>query len=350
MFGLYGTVAEAKVVLDEKKQSRGFGFVTYASAAAKNKAIKHMNKSTVDGRVLTVRDVIPKADREGHDSKKEEKQKVGVCWAFQKGMCDKGDACKYPHEVKDGDYGSCFEFVQSGKCKRGDECKFAHTGSKAKQADESASKDDQKAVDPDKPRVCFGFQTGKCHRGKSCLFVHELLEDQAKDHPVESKKRKRDEDPKQQLVALVAAEEKAFQAYEAAKKARQDLERQLGFEPKETPVKPLAAESVNTKDVNGEVKGKTITKSSKIVKTEQKSVQSSAKPAKAEKAPKPIKYVVPVHDDVDMGAAFDDEPPKKKTKTNGASRLKASDHRRLRQEKKKAALQRLKEKKEIEVN
>ncbi|KAF0706489.1 hypothetical protein AaE_014081 [Aphanomyces astaci] len=248
MFGLHGTVADAKVVLDDKKQSRGFGFVTYASAAAKNKAIKHMNESSVDGRVLTVRDVIPKADRDGYDAKKDEKQKVGVCWAFQKGLCDKGDACKYPHEAKDGDYGSCFEFVQSGKCKRGDECKFAHTGG-AKSTDSSSQVGDKKASvgDPSdgKPRVCFAFQNGKCHRGKACMFVHSHLEDPAKDGQPDSKKRKRDDNnPKERLAALVAAEDKARKVYEAAKKERQELERQLDV----TPLLPAKKTGVKAND------------------------------------------------------------------------------------------------------
>ncbi|KAF0700123.1 Aste57867_9354 [Aphanomyces stellatus] len=468
MFGLYGTVAEAKVVMDQNKQSKGFGFVTYTSAAAKNKAIKHMNQTSVDGRVLNVRDVIPKADRDAAAGIKEEKPKTGVCWAFQKGLCDKGDACKYPHEVKEGDYGSCFEWVQSGKCKRGDECKFAHTGHKGDKKDQGD--DDGTAAAPaaeNKPRVCYAFQNGKCHRGKACMFLHSQL-----DIPVatpsevaaDAKKRKRDDDgnraldPAAKLAALVAAEEKAWKAYEDAKKARQDLEKEINKVnsddeanvPPPKKEKPAKKQDKVTKDSKVEkgtkekgavakIKSEDKPKPVKTVKTvEEKKVKAEsvtkvepkkatngdddddddeftppvsfaaiddddgadiplssiiqnaisqmkkddaemelvgdepdvepvakankAKVVKAAAAPKkqrpatkdkPRKVVL-VKDhrdaDVDMGAAFDDhEPPKKKTKVD-PSRPTASDHRRLRQAKKKEALQQLKAKKEIEID
>ncbi|CAK4619713.1 hypothetical protein LEN26_010604 [Aphanomyces euteiches] len=490
MFGLYGTVAEAKVVLDDKKQSRGFGFVTYTSAAAKNKAIKHMNQTTVDGRVLTVRDVIPKADRE---AKKEEvaAPKTGVCWAFQKGLCDKGDACKYPHEVKDGEYGSCFEFVQSGKCKRGDQCKFSHggttnaNGSTTEKPKSTASNEEPAAPPADKPRVCFAFQKGKCHRGKACLFVHEQLElpkGTSEGSATDSKKRKRDdqegaESLEAQLTALIAAEEKAYEEYEAAKAKRQEVELQIAQARMTKPDKTKKAESKKTtlgdkavkvkeeikqekttiklekaasttekkpkvsSSTGGEDKkkpaDKPVKKQAEPIKVEAKNVQqatgdddsddddevvpafeaasfdddddgadfslsaiiqnavsemkkadaastvydsddteelprkaakASTKPSKpaapakaAKKQAKPVSVTpVRVKDEVDMGAAFDDEPPKKKAKglngapsPGGGERLKASDHRKLRQLKKrqkKEALARLKSKQEIQVD
>ncbi|KDO24236.1 hypothetical protein SPRG_09872 [Saprolegnia parasitica CBS 223.65] len=364
MFGLYGTVAEAKVVKNDKGESRGFGFVTYAGAAAKNKAIKHMHQSTVDGRVLTVRDVIPKADREP-EAAKTDKPKTGVCWAFQKGLCEKGDACKYPHEVKDGEYGSCFEFAQQGKCKRGDACKFLH-GPKEKEADKFASDDEDEKddapekqvvkteVDPTKPRVCFAFQNGKCHRGKSCMFLHERLPTEVA--TTDTKKRKRDElTPQEELEVLFQAEDDALLKYEQAKSARMAKEAEIasssgGAKTTKDAAKPIKKDAPAKKETpakkDAPAKKEAIVK--KVVKKEV-AVKKEAPKAKA------IVTKVPVTAPIDMGAAFDssdDEKPaakKAKKTTDGKPRLLASDHRKLRQEKKKAALALLKSKKEIAV-
>ena len=54
-FGEYGTVADARVILDrETGRSRGFGFVTMESGDAANKAIEAMNGAVLDGRPLRV--------------------------------------------------------------------------------------------------------------------------------------------------------------------------------------------------------------------------------------------------------------------------------------------------------
>ncbi|EQC29570.1 hypothetical protein SDRG_12579 [Saprolegnia diclina VS20] len=379
MFGLYGTVAEAKVVKNDKGESRGFGFVTYAGAAAKNKAIKHMHQSTVDGRVLTVRDVIPKADREP-EAAKSDKPKTGVCWAFQKGLCEKGDACKYPHDVKDGEYGSCFEFAQQGKCKRGDACKFLH-GPKEKETDKFASDDEDEAdaaekpvvakveVDPTKPRVCFAFQKGKCHRGKSCMFLHEMLTTEvAASTPVETKKRKRDETtPQEELEILFQAEDDALLKYEQAKSARMAKEAEIasssgGAKTTKDAPKPVKKEAPAKKEAAAKMeapvkKEAPVTKDAPAKKdaTVKKVVKKEVPVKKEAPKAKAIVTKMPVTAPIDMGAAFDssdDEKPaakKAKKTTDGKPRLLASDHRKLRQEKKKAALALLKSKKEIAV-
>ncbi|RHY32897.1 hypothetical protein DYB32_002131 [Aphanomyces invadans] len=64
MFSQYGTVIDAKVAVDDKKGvSSGYGFVTFTDAAAKYEAIKCMHQSSVNGVVLTVRDVSSKKHR-----------------------------------------------------------------------------------------------------------------------------------------------------------------------------------------------------------------------------------------------------------------------------------------------
>lgn len=54
-FEAFGEVTEAKVIMDrDTGRSRGFGFVTYASEDAANKAKAEMNGAVLDGRTLRV--------------------------------------------------------------------------------------------------------------------------------------------------------------------------------------------------------------------------------------------------------------------------------------------------------
>ncbi|OQR83651.1 hypothetical protein THRCLA_10925, partial [Thraustotheca clavata] len=159
------------------------------------------------------------------------------------------DACPYPHEVKDGEYGSCFEFAQQGKCKRGDACKFLHGTKENDKFDSDHEEEEEKVkeiipVDPSKPRVCFAFQNGKCHRGKACMFVHEKL-NQTIIEP-DTKKRKRDQlDHTDELQALIDAENAAFLKYEQAKSARIAKEAQINAN-KSTKESPITSKSINS--------------------------------------------------------------------------------------------------------
>ncbi|DAZ95368.1 TPA: hypothetical protein N0F65_002162 [Lagenidium giganteum] len=212
LFSAFGAVADAKVVRHATtNESRGFGFVTFTAAAAMRKAVLEMDKKKVDGRVLNVRQLVPKdkffANKEQEKASGDGKQQQQrPCWLLRKGKCLKGAHCPFSHELQDGEFGSCFEFVQNGSCKRGDKCKFLHPvkqdddadaeGNDGEQTgDKKAKKKDSKAPvatakasgqndattqqqqqqHPQK-RVCFSFQNGRCHRGKKCLFLHEKLD------------------------------------------------------------------------------------------------------------------------------------------------------------------------------
>ena len=64
----------------------------------------------------------------------------GACFAFERtGSCEKGDACKFSHDVKakgedDVEKASlpatvirvCYSFKDTGACDKGDACEFAH--------------------------------------------------------------------------------------------------------------------------------------------------------------------------------------------------------------------------------
>jgi RNA recognition motif-containing protein len=65
-FEEFGEVIDAKVVTDrETGRSRGFGFVTFASADQAREAIEQMNNAELDGRTLTVNEARDRNDRGG---------------------------------------------------------------------------------------------------------------------------------------------------------------------------------------------------------------------------------------------------------------------------------------------
>ena len=51
------------------------------------------------------------------------------CYAFQRGECTRGDACRFSHDpnaTAPKASGVCYAF-QKGECTRGDACRFQHT-------------------------------------------------------------------------------------------------------------------------------------------------------------------------------------------------------------------------------
>ncbi|MEY4916970.1 MAG: hypothetical protein RL616_883 [Verrucomicrobiota bacterium] len=63
-FAAFGTVQEANIMMDRMSgRSRGFAFVSMATADEANKAIEGLHGQQVDGRALTVNIARPKEDR-----------------------------------------------------------------------------------------------------------------------------------------------------------------------------------------------------------------------------------------------------------------------------------------------
>ncbi|RQM13010.1 hypothetical protein KXD40_000917 [Peronospora effusa] len=173
LFNDFGTVIEAKVVLDTTSNtSRGFGFVTFTAASSMRNAIKAMNRKVIEGRTLNVRQLVPK---ETFQAQKKETPDTSErpCWLLRKGKCTEGANCPFSHDIKDGEFGNCFEFVQTGECKHGNKCKFSHPVDRDENEVEMERKKKER-INGDK-RVCYSFQNGRCHRGKKCLYVHEML-------------------------------------------------------------------------------------------------------------------------------------------------------------------------------
>ncbi len=60
-FGGFGTVTEAKVIMDrETGRSRGFGFVTFENNADGDTAVAQMDGKTLDGRTVRVNEAQEK--------------------------------------------------------------------------------------------------------------------------------------------------------------------------------------------------------------------------------------------------------------------------------------------------
>ncbi|MGC9309900.1 MAG: RNA recognition motif domain-containing protein [Candidatus Nanoarchaeia archaeon] len=63
MFSQFGDVSEASIITDRfTKRSKGFGFVTFGSDEAAEKAIQEMNGKEVEGRELKVDKAKPKEE------------------------------------------------------------------------------------------------------------------------------------------------------------------------------------------------------------------------------------------------------------------------------------------------
>ena len=63
LFEAYGTVASARVITDKNSgRSRGFGFVEMPNDEEAAQAIKELNQSEVEGRVISVSEARPPKD------------------------------------------------------------------------------------------------------------------------------------------------------------------------------------------------------------------------------------------------------------------------------------------------
>lgn len=69
-------------------------------------------------------------------SEQRRKRGPGVCYSFQRGECNRGDACRYLHEAQERKRtGICYSY-QRGECRRGDGCRFLHVEEKSGRGDD----------------------------------------------------------------------------------------------------------------------------------------------------------------------------------------------------------------------
>ncbi|KAL3786947.1 hypothetical protein ACHAWO_013786 [Cyclotella atomus] len=173
---------------DEKKEHRGFGFVTFSSKSTCKMAIEcgtvrgSAKENSKRKHTLYIQQVV----RDEHDS---ESNAVGkdVCFLWKKYRCPYGDECKFFHEgpggcandaVEKQKVQKCFSFKKRGKCKLGDECPYSHDvgGGKNENVDlTSAAGEETKKPSNDKSaKDCINWKTkGKCRKGDKCPYGHD---------------------------------------------------------------------------------------------------------------------------------------------------------------------------------
>lgn len=99
--------------------------------------------------------------------RKQDKNKLGVCFDFTKGKCHRGAGCKFSHDMENmqpastSNGGICFDYIH-GQCNRGDACRFSHD----LQAISQESREER--------GICFDFTRGTCTRGELCRFSHNI--------------------------------------------------------------------------------------------------------------------------------------------------------------------------------
>jgi RNA recognition motif-containing protein len=390
LFSRFGTVADAKVVFDTStKQSRGFGFVTFTAISSVKKAIEAMDKQTIEGgRTLNVRHLIPKDKFEKKETN-DSKTKQRPCWLLRKGKCTKGDACNFSHEIKDGEFGSCFEYVQAGTCKRGDKCIFSHSipMNEEEESDEeevfqdiittnktmtataspnTSKKEEPIKMDPNRPRVCYSFQNGRCHRGKKCLFLHEKLESLEDPHTKTKSKKQQKTDNTMSVGKKRPRKEEGQQQEEDAKEKKKEKD-------EDAPLQGLAAHVLNFMQSQNKISTNHLGTIYPPASTSNFSSAPSAVSTQVNQSPLKKKKKLSTkpspqyHEDrpqkkkekIDMGAAFDgclsdeeEEPTFVKTNSRKkkpsreemkATRQKLQQQRKEKRSAKKNALERLKQ-------
>ena len=140
--------------------------------------------------------------------------RVGRCWLYERGQCQRGSSCRYLHDVKTvrsdhpGDSLTsvprpqngtptatpCRYFLRTGRCAFGSKCRFSHCekplaaaeatdGGRESQAQaaESVVCSDQPVprLDSDRRKLCWFFRRGRCHFGEKCRHRHVLVSDKS---------------------------------------------------------------------------------------------------------------------------------------------------------------------------
>lgn len=81
IFEAFGEVASAKIIIDKAtRQNKGFGFVTMPNDEAAMNAIRELDGSEIDGRVIIVNKSVPYTPKEKQEKpffKKEKEDKKG---------------------------------------------------------------------------------------------------------------------------------------------------------------------------------------------------------------------------------------------------------------------------------
>ncbi|CAI5972090.1 unnamed protein product [Closterium sp. NIES-64] len=103
VFAQYGEIMDVNLVRDKSTgKSKGFAFLAYEDQRSTILAVDNLNGAKVAGRIVKVDHVadykrIAKEDEEEREKRREEN---GVCYAFQRGECTRGDNCRFSHDAQ----------------------------------------------------------------------------------------------------------------------------------------------------------------------------------------------------------------------------------------------------------
>lgn len=99
----YGEIVDVNLVRDKGTgKSKGFAFVAYEDQRSTNLAVDNLNGAQILGRIIRVDHVskYKKKEEEDEELEQQKREERGVCRAFQKGECTRGDGCKFSHNAQ----------------------------------------------------------------------------------------------------------------------------------------------------------------------------------------------------------------------------------------------------------
>ncbi|GKU93349.1 hypothetical protein SLEP1_g6950 [Rubroshorea leprosula] len=101
VFAQYGEIVDVNLVRDKVTgKSKGFAFIAYEDQRSTILAVDNLNGTQILGRTIRVDHVekYKKKEEEDEEMEKQKREARGVCRAFQRGECTRGDGCKFSHD------------------------------------------------------------------------------------------------------------------------------------------------------------------------------------------------------------------------------------------------------------
>lgn len=103
VFAQYGEVVDVNLIRDKSTgKSKGFAFLAYEDQRSTILAVDNLNGAQVLGRKIKVDHCreYKKHEEEDEEMRQHNREARGVCRAFQRGECTRGDSCKFSHDEK----------------------------------------------------------------------------------------------------------------------------------------------------------------------------------------------------------------------------------------------------------
>ena len=166
---------------------RGFGFVTFTSKEAQDKALELQTiRGGLKPNLSRKHTMHVRPYEEISKNDKESSVEANICYLWAQHRCPYGDDCKFNHTGPGGckiippsgassskkKKGKCFAY-KKGKCTKGDECPFSHDFEPGTSKDQDGSKDDKKEISKSE-KDCINWKSkGWCKKGDKCPYRHD---------------------------------------------------------------------------------------------------------------------------------------------------------------------------------